>query len=119
MKMDKWGRELCACRFCGGDTAMLGTRLCDGCWELQHRVIANPEITRTILAGIDAARPGHVVSGDGAAAVDPDYYWRDLPAPRGVKLQLLTEQGVAVYGKWDPTDTDIINWAPVPKRRKI
>jgi hypothetical protein len=28
------------CTTCGKDTPMLGTRLCDACWEVEHRLDA-------------------------------------------------------------------------------
>lgn len=61
----------------------------------------------------------YTVSSDGAAAVDPDYFWLDIDenTPRGVKLQLLTEHGIALHGKYNLGDTDIVGWTPLPKRR--
>jgi hypothetical protein len=37
------------CTDCGTPTTMLGTKLCDGCWELRRRVESNPEMARRIL----------------------------------------------------------------------
>lgn len=37
------------CKYCGLPTLMLGTRLCDRCWELEHRVKNDIEITIQIL----------------------------------------------------------------------
>ena len=37
------------CRLCGVPTRMKGTKLCDRCWELERRVLADPEMTRKIL----------------------------------------------------------------------
>lgn len=108
-------REYVSCGLCGALTPMLGTKRCDACWDLQRRVEANPVLARQVLARLDGRV---VITKDGAAAIDPDYYWRELPAPHGVKLQLLTVHGIAVYDKWKPTDTDIAAWAPLPKKRK-
>jgi hypothetical protein len=62
------------------------------------------------------------ISGDGAAYVDHDYYWRPLEtAPHGVKLQLLSIYGVASHGLLSPAiieDGFWIGWTPLPKRRK-
>lgn len=61
------------------------------------------------------------ISKDGSTAIDPDYYWRDIDGdtPRGVKLQLLTEGGVAVYGQiTGKGDDGFTRWAPLPKQRK-
>lgn len=59
------------------------------------------------------------ISGDGAAAVDHSYYWRDIDSntPRGVKLQLLGAGGVAIYGSYDGKDAFWKKWAPLPKVR--
>jgi hypothetical protein len=58
------------------------------------------------------------ITSDGAAAVDPDYFWREMDTcPRGVKVQLLGEGGVATYGEFNGKDPFWINWAPLPKRR--
>ena len=54
-------------------------------------------------------------------AVDPDYYFNpDMDAcPLGVKVQLLNEGDVAVYGTVTPTTRSLWNgWAPMPKIRK-
>ena len=32
------------CKWCGTPTPMLGTKMCDGCWELEHRIIGQPEL---------------------------------------------------------------------------
>jgi len=40
------------CRICGKPTPMLGTKLCDRCWELETRIRHDPEIARKILAGL-------------------------------------------------------------------
>lgn len=61
------------------------------------------------------------ISKDGSTAIDPDYYWRPIDAntPRGVKLQLLTEGGIAIYGQINGKGDDgLTDWAPLPKRRK-
>jgi hypothetical protein len=40
------------CTWCGTPTRMLGTKLCDGCWELEGRVRRDPELATKMLAGI-------------------------------------------------------------------
>lgn len=37
------------CRLCNKPTDKHGTRLCDPCWELEHRVLSNKELARKIL----------------------------------------------------------------------
>lgn len=61
----------------------------------------------------------HQTSSDGAAAVDPNYYWQPIETcPRGVKVQLLGRSGVAMYGCYNPKDRFFTHWAPLPKRRR-
>lgn len=50
MKTDKWGRELVPCKWCGCDTAMTGTKMCDACWELDSRVRGDPAMALRMLA---------------------------------------------------------------------
>lgn len=51
-------------------------------------------------------------------AVDHDYYWRTMETcPRGVKVQLLSNWGVAMYGNYNGRD-EWCGWAPLPKRRR-
>lgn len=37
------------CRLCTKPTRMLGTKLCNGCWELETRIHSDPEIAIKIL----------------------------------------------------------------------
>lgn len=37
------------CRICNMPTLMYGTHLCDRCWELEHRIKMDPELTTKIL----------------------------------------------------------------------
>ena len=56
---------------------------------------------------------------DKSVAVATDYYWEpvDKTTPRGVKLQLLTVGGVAIYGTYNGREKFFTHWAPLPKRR--
>lgn len=38
IRFDKWNRELIPCKVCTVDTPMLGTELCDPCWEATTRI---------------------------------------------------------------------------------
>jgi len=51
-------------------------------------------------------------------AVAVDYYWMpiDEHTPRGVKLQLLTIGGIAIYGDYNGRGKFITHWAPLPKK---
>jgi hypothetical protein len=57
---------------------------------------------------------------DNEVAVSTDYFWdEDMSAcPVGVKVQLLNEGGVAIYGRYSTSDTGWRGWAPLPKKRK-
>ena len=52
MRENRVGEKIIDCLLCGGETTMLGTKLCDRCWELKRRIEADPELTREILAGL-------------------------------------------------------------------
>ena len=45
--------ESVPCTICGVHTMMLGTKLCNGCWELNHRIRHQPHLARQILRDID------------------------------------------------------------------
>lgn len=50
-----------------------------------------------------------------SVAVDQSYYWRPLSdCPQGVKIQALSNLGVARYDEWKG-QADIVAWAPLPK----
>lgn len=44
------------CKLCGKPTPMLGTKMCDGCWELDRRIRMNPEIAVKIMKEIENER---------------------------------------------------------------
>jgi hypothetical protein len=48
-RFNQFGEELTECRLCKGLTSMLGTKLCDNCYELEHRIRGNPDLARKIL----------------------------------------------------------------------
>ena len=50
-------------------------------------------------------------------AVDQGYYWQPMATcPRGVKVQLLTRGGVAIYGQFSGSDLFFTGWAPLPNK---
>lgn len=52
--VNRFNEPLILCRRkCGTYTTMLGTGLCDNCWELEHRIKANPQLARQILDEVD------------------------------------------------------------------
>ncbi len=62
----------------------------------------------------------HKINSAGTAAVAEAYYWMPcgVDTPIGVKLQLLTKGGVAIYGQYKTGDKDFTHWAPLPRRRR-
>lgn len=51
-------------------------------------------------------------------AVDPDFKWLYPPKhkpPKGVKLQILTEGGVAIHAEWK-YNIGYLGWQYLPKR---
>ena len=72
----------------------------------------------TTLARLGKTKVDNVkVNSDHSVAVDQDYFWRPMSScPRGVKVQLLGEGGVAAYGNWNGHDSFWKAWAPLPKR---
>ena len=42
-----------SCRICGTLTPMLGTKLCDRCWEFENRIHRNPELAEKILTTLN------------------------------------------------------------------
>ncbi len=61
-------RPTVPCQWCGTETPMTGTKMCDNCWELDKRVLRNPDVTLRMMAqgmGADGfrsllKRQGHV-----------------------------------------------------------
>lgn len=42
-------KETIPCKWCGKQTSMLGTKMCDGCWELSHRIKRNLALAEKML----------------------------------------------------------------------
>lgn len=49
LNRDRFGQETTECTLCGQETPMMGTKLCDRCWELKSRIEADPELAKKIL----------------------------------------------------------------------
>lgn len=41
------------CKYCTRVTRMTGTRMCNNCWELETRMLADPASARKILEAIE------------------------------------------------------------------
>lgn len=48
--------ETVACKLCGEPTPMLGTKMCNSCWELDKRIRMNPDIAAKIMKEIENER---------------------------------------------------------------
>ena len=60
----------------------------------------------------------HTINTAKTAAVSTEQFWEPIEScPRAVKVQLLGQGGVAVYGMWDGKATFWTHWAPLPRRR--
>jgi hypothetical protein len=56
------------------------------------------------------------LNSDKTVAVSMSWEWQPMETcPRGVKVQLLTEHGVAIYGVYRGGPGHL-GWAPVPRR---
>jgi hypothetical protein len=66
-----------------------------------------------------ASEPGIHLNKDRSVAVG-DYYFEWMSScPLGVKVQLLTPHGIAIYGTvTEKTRGDYRGWAPVPRIRE-
>lgn len=59
----------------------------------------------------------YTLNRDKSAAVAIDYFWQGLGScPLGVRILGLSEQGVARIDVWSGKKTDLVAWAPLPKR---
>lgn len=57
------------------------------------------------------------VSKDGSTAVDANVSWLPMnTCPQKLKVQILTQHGVAIYGNSDLVDA--IAWRPIPRITK-
>lgn len=45
--------ETTACTLCGKQTRMMGTKLCDRCWEIKSRIKSDPELALQILTELN------------------------------------------------------------------
>lgn len=45
----RFDTQMFPCKWCGVKTRMTGTRMCDGCWELDGRIRRDPDLAERIL----------------------------------------------------------------------
>ena len=41
------------CKWCGGKTVNTGTKECDRCWELRHRIEYDMELAKKMMVHLD------------------------------------------------------------------
>lgn len=82
--------------------------ICHRCGEMTFALTAPPKpwprATEPRITGRAPTRPDRAPT---AEWLDPSIY----TPPRGTKIQLLTDWGIAVYGHWD--DDGFVAWAPL------
>ena len=44
--------KLVPCKFCGEMTSMVGTKLCNFCWEIRYRARRNPKLALHIVLSV-------------------------------------------------------------------
>lgn len=45
-------RKTVPCKWCGASTQMLGTEMCDRCWELEHRIEMDLELAKKMVSSL-------------------------------------------------------------------
>jgi len=48
-KMEKSDMEVTDCKWCGAETVNTGTKECDRCWELRHRIENDLELAKKMI----------------------------------------------------------------------
>ena len=53
--MEKLGMEMTNCKWCGTETENTGTKECDRCWELRHRIEYDFELAKKMMVQLNQA----------------------------------------------------------------
>jgi hypothetical protein len=63
--------NLVPCKYCGKQTRMVGSKMCDPCWELASRIKANPAMAAKILIPdlLPAGRPATKIEIEAVSAI--------------------------------------------------
>lgn len=90
------------CTWCGSDRGKSGTRLCDGCWEIKHRVRdLTPQVLRKALEEMGVPDIAHAY----------DVGWEagraSMKARQHTDTHRLIEQGIA-EGAWPETHVSTV-----------
>jgi len=78
------------------------------CWDMGAEELA------LLLNRVEERRCSHHLNANRTVAVGDHEFLPMAGCPRGVKVQLLTQGHVAVYGVWDGKEL-YLGWYPVPK----
>ena len=63
--------------------------------------------------------PDYKLNTERTVAVSGTQYWEPMDScPRGVKIQLLGQGGVATYASYDGYSRFWVGWAPLPRKRE-
>jgi hypothetical protein len=46
-------KETVKCKWCSTETRMTGTKMCDSCWELEHRIEMNLTLAKRMIKEIE------------------------------------------------------------------
>ncbi len=81
-----------------------------------HRVFDVLRFRRKPKQAVPVTHVGLIeASSDKSVAVDRGLFWQPIAScPMGLKVQLLTRYGIAVYGQYRLSDRSFIAWAPLP-----
>lgn len=48
-RFNRFGEEIIGCKWCGEPTTMLGTKCCDGCYNIESACRSRPAVVRKVL----------------------------------------------------------------------
>jgi len=51
--MEKSDMEVTDCKWCGVETTCTGTKECNRCWELRHRIEFDMELAKMMMAHLE------------------------------------------------------------------
>lgn len=85
--------EIVKCKHCGRATTMTGTKMCDGCWELDHRIKGQPDLAAKILTAQGSFR---VIP---AVPIEKRLYMIEVRLPSGTTIicETTTNDGFGTF----------------------
>lgn len=84
----------------------------------KYESVAKQQLEAIIVELDDSSGTLYTVTSDKSTAVSRDTFWMPMDScPTGVKVQLHTKDGVAIYSTYTPSMRGaFIGWYPCPKR---